>query len=280
MRNRKNNPQSSESRKENNNSDAPRKYGRKNFRPKSDATKRRKSDDGSMRLNQYLAHAGICSRREADQLIEAGVVAVNGKAVTQMGYRVQESDIVKFNGRTLKTDKKRYLLLNKPRNYSCRLDDFGKKDSVFELIKGSCKEKILPIGKLNKNHSGLLIFTNDEKMSAKISHPKHEVKKIYHISLSNPLKSLDLKKMKDGLIIDGEKIVLDSSSYVQDKAKTEIGIETKSNKRNIIIKMFDSLNYNVIRLDLVFYGGLTKKDIPRKKYRFLSDEEINLLKRI
>ncbi len=280
MRNRKNNPQSSESRKENNNSDAPRKYGRKNFRPKSDATKRRKSDDGSMRLNQYLAHAGICSRREADQLIEAGVVAVNGKAVTQMGYRVQESDIVKFNGRTLKTDKKRYLLLNKPRNYSCRLDDFGKKDSVFELIKGSCKEKILPIGKLNKNHSGLLIFTNDEKMSAKISHPKHEVKKIYHISLSNPLKSLDFKKMKDGLIIDGEKIVLDSISYVQDKAKTEIGIETKSNKRNIIIKMFDSLNYNVIRLDLVFYGGLTKKDIPRKKYRFLSDEEINLLKRI
>ena len=280
MRNRKNNPQSSERRKENNNSDAPRKYGRKNFRPKSDATKRRKSDDGSMRLNQYLAHAGICSRREADQLIEAGVVAVNGKSITQMGYRVQESDIVKFNGRTLKTDKKRYLLLNKPRNYSCRLDDFGKKDSVFELIKGSCKEKILPIGKLNKNHSGLVIFTNDEKMSAKLSHPKHEVKKIYHISLSNPLKSLDFKKMKDGLIIDGEKIVLDSISYVQDKAKTEIGIETKSNKRNIIIKMFDSLNYNVIRLDLVFYGGLTKKDIPRKKYRFLSDEEINLLKRI
>ena len=280
MRNRKNNPQSSERRKENNNSDAPRKYGRKNFRPKSDATKRRKSDDGSMRLNQYLAHAGVCSRREADQLIEAGVVAVNGKAITQMGYRVQESDIVKFNGRTLKTDKKRYLLLNKPRNYSCRLDDFGKKDSVFELIKGSCKEKILPIGKLNKNHSGLLFFTNDEKMSAKLSHPKHEVKKIYHISLSNPLKSLDFKKMKDGLIIDGEKIVLDSISYVQDKAKTEIGIETKSNKRNLIIKMLDSLDYNVIRLDLVFYGGFTKKEISRKKYRFLSDDEINLLKRM
>ena len=280
MRNRKNNPQSSERKKENNNSDAPRKYGRKNFRPKSDVAKKRKSDDGSIRLNQYLAHAGICSRREADQLIEAGVVAVNGKAITQMGYRVQESDVVKFNGRTLKTDKKRYLLLNKPRNYSCRLDDFGKKDSVFELIKGSCKEKILPIGKLNKNHSGLLIFTNDEKMSAKLSHPKHEVKKIYHVSLSNPLKSLDFKKMKDGLIIDGEKIVLDSISYVQDKEKTEIGIETKSNKRNLIIKMLDSLDYHVIRLDLVFYGGLTKKEISRKKYRFLSDEEINLLKRI
>ena len=280
MINRKNNQKYSDKKNINKNSDAPRKYGRKKFRPKSNAPKRRKSDDGSMRLNQYLAHAGICSRREADQLIEAGVVAVNGQAITQMGYRVQESDVVKFNGRTLKTDKKRYLLLNKPRNYSCRLDDFGKKDSVFELIKGSCKEKILPIGKLNKNHSGLVIFTNDEKMSAKLSHPKHEVKKIYHISLSNPLKSLDFKKMKDGLIIDGEKIVLDSISYVQDKEKTEIGIETKSNKRNLIIKMLDSLDYHVIRLDLVFYGGLTKKDISRNKYRFLSDEEINLLKRI
>ncbi len=280
MINRKNNQKSSDKKNVNNNSHAPRKYGRKNFRPKSDASKRRKSDDGSMRLNQYLAHAGICSRREADQLIEAGVVAVNGKAITKMGYRVEESDVVKFNGRTLKTDKKRYLLLNKPRNYSCRLDDFGKKDSVFELIKGSCKEKILPIGKLNKNHSGLLIFTNDEKMSAKLSHPKHQVKKIYHISLSNPLKSIDFKKMKDGLIVDGEKIVLDSISYVHDKGKTEIGIETKSNKRNLIIKMLDSLDYHVIRLDLVFYGGLTKKEISRKKYRFLSDEEINLLKRI
>ena len=165
MRNRKNNQQSSDRRKENNNSDAPRKYGRKSFRPKVDIQKRRKSDDGSMRLNQYLAHAGICSRREADQLIEAGVVAINGKAITQMGYRVQESDVVKFNGRTLKTDKKRYLLLNKPRNYSCRLDHLEKKDSVFELIKGSCKEKVLPIGKLNKNHSGLLIFTNENPIN-------------------------------------------------------------------------------------------------------------------
>ena len=173
MINRKNNQKYSDKKNVNKNSDATRKYGRKKFRPKSNAPKRRKSDDGSMRLNQYLSHAGICSRREADQLIEAGVVAVNGQAITQMGYRVQESDVVKFNGRTLKTDKKRYLLLNKPRNYSCRLDDFGKKDSVFELIKGSCKEKILPIGKLNKNHSGLLFFTNDEKMSAKLSHPKH-----------------------------------------------------------------------------------------------------------
>ena len=257
-----------------------KKYFNKNFQSKSNTRKKRSPEDGLMRLNQYLAHAGICSRREADQLIEAGVVSINGKAMTQMGYRVHKDDIVKFNGRTLKTDKKKYLLLNKPRNYSCRIDDFGKKDSVFNLVKGACKEKILPLNKLNKKHSGLLILTNDEKISAKLSNPKHKAKKIYHISLSKPLKSFDFKKLKDGLIIDGEKINLDSISYVKNKEKTEIGIETKSNKRNIISKIFESLSYNVVRLDLVFYAGLTKKDITRKKYRFLSEEEINLLKRI
>jgi 23S rRNA pseudouridine2605 synthase len=259
-----------------------KKYGRNKFfsSDSNSKTKKKRIDDGSMRLNQFLAHAGICSRREADQLIEAGVVQVNGKAVTQMGYRVMETDIVKFNGRTLKTDKKRYLLLNKSRNYSCRLDDYGKKDSVFELIKGSCKEKVLPVNKLTKTQSGLILFTNDEKLSAKLSHPKQEIKKIYHVSLSKPLKSIDFKKIKDGIIIDGEKIKVDSISYVLDKEKTEIGIELKSNKRNLSTKIFESLDYHVIRLDLVFFGGLTKKDIPRKKRRFLSEEEINILKRL
>lgn len=259
-----------------------KKYGRNKFfsSDSNSKPKKKRIDDGSMRLNQFLAHAGICSRREADQLIEAGVVQVNGKAVTQMGYRVMETDIVKFNGRTLKTDKKRYLLLNKSRNYSCRLDDYGKKDSVFELIKGSCKEKVLPVNKLTKTQSGLILFTNDEKLSAKLSHPKQEIKKIYHVSLSKPLKSIDFKKIKDGIIIDGEKIKVDSISYVLDKEKTEIGIELKSNKRNLATKIFESLDYHVIRLDLVFFGGLTKKDIPRKKSRFLSEEEINILKRL
>ncbi|MBT6807890.1 MAG: rRNA pseudouridine synthase [Flavobacteriales bacterium] len=259
-----------------------KKYGRNKFfsSDSNSKPKKKRIDDGSMRLNQFLAHAGICSRREGDQLIEAGVVQVNGKAVTQMGYRVMETDIVKFNGRTLKTDKKRYLLLNKSRNYSCRLDDYGKKDSVFELIKGSCKEKVLPVNKLTKTQSGLILFTNDEKLSAKLSHPKQEIKKIYHVSLSKPLKSIDFKKIKDGIIIDGERIKVDSISYVLDKEKTEIGIELKSNKRNLATKIFESLDYHVIRLDLVFLGGLTKKDIPRKKSRFLSEEEINILKRL
>ena len=281
MRNNKTRQKSSGKDRRNFDSTAPKKYGRNKFRSSSNSKKPTKRiDDGSMRLNQFLAHAGICSRREADKLIEAGVVKVNGESITQMGYRVQETDIVKFNGRTLKSDKKRYLLLNKPRNYSSRLDDFGKKDSVFELIKGISKEKILPVGRLNKNTSGLLLFTNDEKLSSKLSHPKYEIKKIYHISLNKVLKSLDLKKIKDGLIIDGEKVVVDTISYVLDKEKTEVGVELKSNKRNIISKIFDHLNYKVVRLDLVFFGGLTKKDIPRKKSRFLSDEEINLLKRL
>lgn len=263
-----------------NNSSEGKRYGRNKFFSSDSNSKKKRIDDGSMRLNQFLAHAGICSRREADQLIEAGVVQVNGKAVTQMGCRVMETDIVKFNGRTLKTDKKRYLLLNKSRNYSCRLDDYWKKDSVFELIKGSCKEKVLPVNKLTKTQSGLILFTNDEKLSSKLSHPKQEIKKIYHISLNRPLKSIDFKKIKDGVIIDGEKIKVDSISYVLDKEKTEIGIELKSNKRNLSTKIFESLDYHVIKLDLVFFGGLTKKDIPRKKSRFLSEEEINILKRL
>ncbi len=279
MRNN-NNKKSFDKNKKSFDSDAPKKYGRNNFRPKITERRAKKSDDGSIRLNQFLAHAGICSRREADQLIEAGVVQVNGVGVVQMGFRVQETDVVKFNGRTIKSDKKRYLLLNKPRNYSCRLDDFGKKDSVFEIIKGSCKEKILPIGKLNKMSSGLLLFTNDEKLSAKLAHPKHDIKKIYHISLNKALQSKHLKEIKDGIILDGDKLTVDAISYVQDKDKTEIGIELKSNKRNLVTKIFEKLDYRVTKLDLVFFGGLTKKDIPRKNYRFLTELEVNLLKRL
>ena len=232
------------------------------------------------RLNQFLSRSGICSRREADLYIEAGLVQVNEKYITQMGFRVSENDIVKFNGRKLKFEKKQYILLNKPKNFSCRLDDFGKKNSVFELIKKTCKEKVLPVTKLNKNTSGLVLFTNDEKLSSKLSNPKNKFKKIFHISLNKALKSLDLKKIKDGLIIDGEKIMVDSISYVLGKEKTEIGLEIKSNIRNITYKIFNELNYKIIKLDLVFYAGLTKKDIPRKKTRFLSKNEINILKRL
>ena len=281
MRNSRNN-KSSEKGKRNFDSPPPKKYGRKNFKSKSfsEKPKTQKSDDGSMRLNQFLAHAGICSRREADKLIEAGVVQVNGKGITQMGYRVQETDIVKFNGSTIKSDTKRYLLLNKARNYSTRIDDFGKKTSVFELIKGACKENLLPVGKLDKNHSGLLLFTNDDKLSRKLSHPEHEMKKIYHISLDKTLKSIDLKKIKDTLKIDDSLVPVDSISYVMDKEKTEIGLEIKSGKKQIAKKIFEHLGYRVLKLDLVFFGGLTKKNLSRKEYRFLTTEEVNLLKRL
>ena len=236
--------------------------------------------NNTFRLNQFLSRSGICSRREADLYIEAGLVQVNEKYITQMGFRVSENDIVKFNGRKLKSEKKQYILLNKPKNFSCRLDDFGKKNSVFELIKNTCKEKVLPVTKLNKKSSGLVLFTNDEKLSSKLSHPKNKLKKIFHISLNKALKSIDLKKIKDGLIIDGEKIIVDSISYVLGKDKTEIGLEIKSNVRNITFKIFNELNYKIIKLDLVFYAGLTKKDVPRKKTRFLSENEINILKRL
>ena len=233
-----------------------------------------------MRLNKYISHAGICSRREADKFIQAGLVKINGVPITKMGYRVQSTDVVMFDGQKINPYKKRYLLLNKPNKFSSRIDNFGKKDSVFELIKKACKEKIFPVGRLDKNTSGLLIFTNDYQLSKNLSNPKNNIKKIYHVILDKPLKSINLKEIKTKMIIDNEKIIVDDISYVQNKDKTEIGIELKSNKVNIVKKIFKKLGYRIIKLDLVYFAGLTKKDIPRKKYRFLTTEEINLLKRL
>ena len=244
------------------------------------SSSQKKPTDNSIRLNRYIAHAGICSRREADKFIEAGLVTVNSNLVTQMGYRVQDTDIVKFNGRKLKSETKRYVLLNKPRNFSSRLDCYGRKNSVFELIKDSCKEKIFPIGRLNKNTSGLLIFTNDQHLLKKLTHPRNEIKKIYHITLNKQLKSIDLKKIKDGIVVDKSSLLIDSISYVKGEEKTEVGIELKSNKRNIVKTIFETLGYKIIKLDLVFFGGLTKRNIPRKRYRFLTTQEVNLLKRL
>tara|TARA_B100000902_G_scaffold153568_1_gene150101 strand:+ start:17696 stop:18433 length:738 start_codon:yes stop_codon:yes gene_type:complete len=240
----------------------------------------KKNHDVTMRLNQFLAHAGICSRREADKLIEVGTVEVNGEIITKMGYRVKESDKVKFNGQLLKSSKKIYVLLNKPKRYSCRLDNYGKKDSIYELTKSACKEKILPVNKLAKNESGLIILTNDEQLKIKLSSPKKKFKKIYHLILNKNLNTDDFNKIKTGIIIEDEKISINSISFVTKMKKTEIGIDLNSNKKNIIEKIFSKLGYKILKLDLVYFGGLTKKNIPRKKYRLLNEEEINLLKRL
>jgi len=248
------------------------------FRKRQRAKK--KQEDGLMRLNRYIAKAGICSRREADKFIEAGVVKVNGKVITQMGYKLQPTDEVKFNDARIKSETTRYLLLNKPKNYSGRMEDITKRRTVRELIAGACKEIITPIGRLGKNSTGLLLFTNDSDLVKKLLNPQKKIKEIYHLELDKNLKSIDLKKIQDGLIIGGEKTAVDSLSYINGKDKNEVGLEISVGGIKMVNLIFEKIGYKVFRIDRVFFGGLTKKDLPRKKYRFLTNQEVNLLKRL
>ncbi len=231
-----------------------------------------------MRINQFIAHSGISSRREADKLIVAGLVSVNGKVITEMGFRVLPSDVVKFNNESISSEKLQYLLLNKPKGYLVS-DDPGKKKTVEELIGKACKERVYPVGRLDRQSSGLLLYTNDGAMSKKLTNPKQRFKKIYHISLDKNLKHGDMKKMVDTA---GAVHFLDiqTMAYVQNASKKEVGIEINGGKNKSIVDMFEKMDYKVTKLDRVYYGGLTKKDITRGRFRFLTEQEIALLKMI
>ena len=241
---------------------------------------KKSSSDALIRLNKFIANAGICSRREADTFIQAGVVKVNNQVVTEMGYKVSPTDEVRFNNRRLKSQTAKYVLLNKPKNYSGRMENSPKKKDVFQLIKGACKESIFPTCRFGKNTTGLLLFTNDTLMAKKLSNPKKRVKEIFHLKLDKKLLASDLNRIQKGLIIDGKKVVPNSISYIEHKDKDEVGVEINNGGVKGLIKIFEKLGYKVTWIDRVFYAGLTKKDLPRKKYRFLTIDEINLLKRI
>ena len=232
-----------------------------------------------MRLNQFLAHSGISSRREADNLIKAGLVQVNGKIILEMGFRVLDSDTVKFNNETISSETKRYLLLNKPKDYLTTTND-PKKKNVYELIAKACKERIYPVGRLDKLTSGLLLFTNDGEISKKLTHPKQRVKKIYHITLDKNLTAADMKKIVSGVTVEGYLTEIETISYVQNAPKKEVGIEIHIGKNSTIKNLFAHLGYKVVKLDRVYFSGLTKKDIPRGRYRFLSEKEVSMLKMI
>ena len=232
-----------------------------------------------MRLNQFIAHSGISSRREADNLIKAGLVQVNGKIIVEMGFRVLESDTVKFNNETIASETKRYLLLNKPKDYLTSTDD-PKKKNVYELISKACKERVYPVGRLDRITSGLLLFTNDGELSKKLTYPKQRVKKIYHITLDKNLKAADLNKIKEGVTVDGYVTDVETISYVQNSPKKEVGVEIHIGKNSTLKNLFAHLGYKVVRMDRVYFGGLTKKDIPRGRYRFLNDKEVSMLKMI
>ncbi len=240
---------------------------------------------GLIRLNKYISNAGICSRRDADKLIEAGSVMVNGEIVTQMGYLVKEGDVVTYDGHTLKSETKRYILLNKPKGYITTLEDQQGRQTVMELVEGACRERIYPVGRLDRNTTGLLLFTNDGELSKKLTHPSSGVYKVYQVEVDHPVTREDMQKMLDGIELEDGPIHVDDVQYAQssDHAgidKRIVGVQLHSGKNRIVRRIFESLGYTVHKLDRTVFAGLTKKDLPRGRYRELTEKEVGFLKMI
>jgi len=233
--------------------------------------------DDAVRLNRYVANAGICSRREADVLIATGVVTVNGKIVTEMGYKVNPTDIVTYGGVPIKNEVKKYLLLNKPKDYITTMDDPEERKTVMELIRKACKERLYPVGRLDRNTTGVLLFTNDGDLTAKLTHPKFNVRKVYHVVLDKRITSEDFRTLSEGVELADGPIKPDAIEYVGE-GKSELGVEIHSGRNRIVRRLFEHLGYEVMKLDRVVFAGLTKKDLPRGKHRFLTPKEIDFLK--
>ncbi len=232
----------------------------------------------SVRLNKFIANSGICSRREADEYIKTGLVTVNGEIVTELGTKVKQDDDVRFNGQRLKGEKKVYLLMNKPKDYITTMSDPHAKKSVIDLISPEkCKERVVPVGRLDKATTGVLLFTNDGDLAARLTHPSFNVKKIYHVFLDKNLKKTDFDALLKGITLEDGEIHADSLSYVDDDM-SQVGIEIHSGRNRIVRRMFEHLGYEIKKLDRVYFAGLTKKNLRRGAWRFLTEEEITYLK--
>jgi 23S rRNA pseudouridine2605 synthase len=232
---------------------------------------------GPIRLNKYISNAGVCSRREADTLIEEGLVTVNGVVITEMGSKVLPTDEVRFGDKVLQREKPVYLLLNKPKDFITTMDDEKDRKHVLQLIQGACKERVYPVGRLDKNTTGLLLFTNDGDLTKKLTHPKHEVRKVYYVELEKNLALKDFESIANGLELEDGEIKVDEIAYVGD-SKKEVGITIHSGRNRIVRRIFESLGYDIVKLDRVVFAGLTKKDLPRGDWRLLTQAEINILK--
>ena len=242
-------------------------------------TPHKATDDGAIRLNKYIATSGICSRREADELITSGAVSVNGKVVTEMGVKVLSTDIISYGGETLRNEKNVYLLLNKPKDFITTSDDPFNRKTVMSLVHRACKERIYPVGRLDRMTTGLLLFTNDGEMAKKLTHPKHNIKKIYQVELDKALTKADMIEITKGVELEDGVATVDVITYVGEGAdKKTLGLELHSGKNRIVRRIFEHFGYNVVKLDRVYFAGLTKKDLPRGRHRFLTDIEINMLK--
>ncbi|WP_339631936.1 pseudouridine synthase [Bizionia echini] len=244
-------------------------------KPKSAANK--KSDSGEIRLNKYIANSGICSRREADEHIAIGLVTVNGKTVVEMGYKVKLEDDVRYDGRRINPEKKAYVLLNKPKGFATTTSE-GKGRTVMDLVANATDSRIKPIGRLGRNSTGLLLFTNDEDIVKKFTNSKHGVARLFQVELDKNLKFEDLKSIQEGLKIDGKLVPVEEISYIEGQSKNLIGLKIKNTGNTIIRTIFEYLKYDIIKIDCVAIAHLTKKDIPRGHWKHLTIQEINTLK--
>lgn len=235
-------------------------------------------DAYEMRLNKYIANSGVCSRREADVYIQSGNVKVNGVVVTEMGCLIKTTDVVHFDGSLLSPSRKEYILLNKPKNFTTVGDNENEPRNVLELVRGATNAIIQPVGRMDKNTTGLLLFTNDTDILRKFTLPNQKTSKIYQVSLDKNLKFEDLEKISTGIMLDGHRIFVEEISYIENEPKSEIGIKLRTSHVKVVRAIFEHFKYNVLRVDRVAYAGLTKKNLPRGNWRFLTEQEIINLK--
>ncbi len=232
----------------------------------------------TMRLNRYISNAGICSRREADELIAKGLITVNGKVVTELGIQVSIKDDVQYQGKKLNPENKVYILLNKPKDVVTTASDPQGRPTVLDIISGACAERVYSVGRLDRQTTGVLLLTNDGDLSKKLTHPSYNCPKIYHVYTDKPVTQTHLKQIADGIELEDGLIRADSISYADANDKTQVGIEIHSGKNRIVRRIFEHLGYKVVKLDRVYFSGLTKKGLPRGKWRFLTQQEVKLLK--
>jgi 23S rRNA pseudouridine2605 synthase len=259
------------------NSSYKKSYAKGNAPIKKKAPQKVNANPDEIRLNKYIANSGICSRRDADMHISIGSVTVNGKVITEMGYKVKLKDEVRFDGSRISPEKKAYVLLNKPKGFATTTSE-GKGRTVMDLVANATNSRIKPIGRLGRNSTGLLLFTNDDVITKKFTNSKNGVARLFHIELDKNLKFEDLKKIREGFKIEGKEISVEDISYIDKAPKKEIGLKIKNTGNTIIRTIFEHLNYDIIRLDCVMIAELTKKDIPRGHWKHLTEQEINNLK--
>ncbi len=234
--------------------------------------------DEQIRLNKFMANAGICSRREADEFIQQGLVKVNGNVVTELGTKITHSDTVEYDGKVVTLEHKCYILLNKPKDCVTTSDDPNGRLTVMDIVKGACEERIYPVGRLDRNTTGVLLLTNDGDLASKLTHPKYVKKKIYHVWTDKDISEDDMQRIADGIELDDGPIHADAISYATETDRNQAGIEIHSGRNRIVRRLFESLGYHVTKLDRVYFAGLTKKNLPRGRWRYLTQDEVNFLK--